>query len=102
MTIKQMAVFAWTTMSIENGTFVDQMVWAINRLKIRETQEALALKNTSTDFFRIHDSGDFWTIPYYEAWCAICEALPAMSFWAIAGSYLLFKAGIFSSAADIS
>jgi hypothetical protein len=33
-------------------------------------------------FFRLHDSGDFFSIPYLEQWKAVCERFPDITFWA--------------------
>lgn len=33
-------------------------------------------------FFRIHDSGDFWSPHYVRAWKAICAERPDLTFWA--------------------
>jgi hypothetical protein len=33
-------------------------------------------------YFRIHDSGDFFSPRYYSAWCEVCAQLPQISFWA--------------------
>jgi hypothetical protein len=82
MKVKQMAVLAWTVMSLENGSFVEQMVLALRRLHKQDVIDVLAVKNTSVDFFRIHDAGDFYSIPYYHAWCDVIEAMPDVSFWA--------------------
>jgi hypothetical protein len=34
------------------------------------------------DFFRIHDSGDFYRPDYYRGWLSICRHLPDVHFWA--------------------
>jgi hypothetical protein len=35
-----------------------------------------------TKYFRIHDSGDFWSPEYYDQWVEICEHFSAVKFWA--------------------
>jgi hypothetical protein len=34
------------------------------------------------EYFRIHDSGDFFNTRYAKAWVMVCKALPATKFWA--------------------
>ncbi len=34
------------------------------------------------EYFRIHDSGDFFNVRYARAWVMVCRALPATKFWA--------------------
>jgi hypothetical protein len=34
------------------------------------------------EYFRIHDSGDFFNPRYVKAWIMVCKALPATKFWA--------------------
>jgi hypothetical protein len=34
------------------------------------------------EYFRIHDSGDFFNVAYVKAWIQVCRALPATKFWA--------------------
>lgn len=41
------------------------------------------------DRFRGHDSGDFFSVPYIEAWIAICSALPSVRFWFPTRSYIV-------------
>lgn len=47
-----------------------------------------ALKRLRVPYFRIHDSGDFFSVPYVESWTRICAALPHMKFWAPTKSWL--------------
>jgi hypothetical protein len=39
--------------------------------------------------FRGHDSGDFFSAAYVDAWYRICEALPAVQFWFPTRSHLV-------------
>lgn len=41
----------------------------------------------SQEYFRIHDSGDFFNVRYVRAWIMVCRALPATKFWAPTRSY---------------
>jgi len=68
----QMARFRWVVecMRTEAGraAFVAYMIQAIGRLK--------------SEYFRIHDSGDFFNVHYAACWLEICKALPQKKFWA--------------------
>ncbi|MBK6407894.1 MAG: hypothetical protein IPF66_24500 [Holophagales bacterium] len=39
--------------------------------------------------FRLHDSGDFFSPPYVDAWYDIAFALPEVSFWAPTRSWAI-------------
>ena len=41
------------------------------------------------DRFRGHDSGDFFSVAYIDAWIAICSALPSVRFWFPTRSYIV-------------
>lgn len=77
----------WRDWALEQGEFVDVMVEAIRMAREKskkfkpETPEELAVR-THPNFFRIHDSGDFDSEPYLEAWLEICRKLPYVHFWA--------------------
>jgi len=63
----QQARFAWTKEAVLDGTFVEVMTRAI--------------RNTSTNYFRVFDSGDFYSIKLVRAFREICAALPEVKFW---------------------
>lgn len=46
---------------------------------IRHTVDAI--KATKTEYFRGHDSGDFYSPKYVSAWVEICAQLPNVRFW---------------------
>jgi hypothetical protein len=68
--------------------FVDAMVRGIESLQVssgkRPVPKELAKRAewTHPDFFRIHDSGDFFSEAYLLAWLQICRRLPDVHFWA--------------------
>ena len=39
------------------------------------------LKNIDTNLFRVHDSGDLFSVAYINAWKRICEKFPSIRFW---------------------
>lgn len=89
-----LCAMAWKKMwlrgfALPTGQFVDAMVGAIqlsrNKLRQRRNKasgprELAAIPHP--DFFRIHDSGDFFSREYLEAWFDVCRALPDVHFWA--------------------
>ncbi len=65
----------WTFEALEAGRFVSVLVDGIGA--------------TSERYFRIHDSGDFFSPQYVQAWREIALALPSVSFWAPTRSWAL-------------
>jgi hypothetical protein len=67
----QNARFKWTVESMRTldgrKRWVDAMVDGI--------------RNTGCGYFRIHDSGDLFSVAYAECWFAVCQALPGIRFW---------------------
>lgn len=85
--INQVAHRAWADARIKDGTFVSSIVKAISFLYTSKAMgRELATRLVSNKYFRIHDSGDFWSKEYYLAWREICQsALEAglpIKFWA--------------------
>ena len=79
--IRQTFKLAWARATLQAGIFVEQMRRAIAAMRDLPiaSQEA---EGINTRFFRIHDSGDFFSPEYYAAWVAVCVALPDIQFWA--------------------
>jgi hypothetical protein len=67
--------YGWTLKQLQQGTFIQAMVSAI-----LESKES---------YFRIHDSGDFFSVEYVNSWRAIAQALPHVRFWAPTRSHLI-------------
>lgn len=69
----QNARFDWTVqcMRTEAGTaeFISLMV------------QAITAATRTTDYFRVHDSGDLFSPAYTWAWVAIAQRLPNVRFW---------------------
>jgi len=40
-----------------------------------------SVRRIGEDYFRGHDAGDFYSVPYVDAWYRVCEALPHVLFW---------------------
>jgi len=82
VSIGQRIRWAWTKKTLREGSFVDQIVEAIEFLQDPSIEELLLKKMVSNKYFRIHDAGDFLTTDYYMAWIEICQRLKNIRFWA--------------------
>ena len=65
----------WTMRMLAAGRFAPTLIDHISRL--------------SEPYFRIHDSGDFFSNAYVEAWITIARALPLVRFWAPTHSWAI-------------
>lgn len=82
MSLGQVAKLAWVRRTLRSGTFIRRMSEAIASLDDPSVEEVLARKLVSSQYFRIHDSGDFFSPEYYRAWVEVCHRLPSVKFWA--------------------
>jgi Gene product 88 len=78
----QLARYQWATDCMRRGNagideFVAVLVKAITKYCTK----------MDTTYFRIHDSGDFFSPTYVRAWIRIVDALPEITFWAPTRSY---------------
>jgi hypothetical protein len=69
----QMAKKQWVMNTMADGTFVDKMSQAIEMLFDKRMEQVFLANALSNRFFRIHDSGDFFTKDYYRAWVEVCN-----------------------------
>lgn len=60
--------------------FVTVMVEAIKNADFKSKSEPAHWSGRK--FFRLHDSGDFFSIPYLAAWKAVTNHFPEITFWA--------------------
>jgi hypothetical protein len=89
----------WTKRCLANGTFVQNMVALLENLWYDKTEKAQTITFRKkikgrkkkvkkpiwfgTDkYFRLHDSGDFFSSQYFYAWTQICRRFPRTLFWA--------------------
>ena len=86
--LKQQILRAWAEKSVARGTFADEMSACIDHAfslpknsKI-SNRKGVALDVSSTEYFRLHDSGDFFSKGYLRAWCDIAANFPKTKFWA--------------------
>lgn len=95
----QLMRFAWVKMALEDGTFVPVMDWAVKnanyylggkgKIKTDELDEngdpiyvPVRGERDGQKYFRLHDSGDFFSVAYIEAWRRVAELNPDVIFWA--------------------
>lgn len=84
--LTQVVVLAWTRQAVKDGSFVEVMDWAVKNANYH--LDASSIDGTSYPpehrglFFRIHDSGDFFSREYLAAWKAVADANPDVTFWA--------------------
>lgn len=64
----------------------DCMKSDIGRLHFINTMIA-AIEASGVEYFRIHDSGDFFNLQYVECWIEIARALDTVMFWAPTREY---------------
>lgn len=75
----------WVKKTLREGTFVDEMSSALS--SALWTQKKVGKKHLiNPAFFRIHDSGDFFSPEYMAGWFEVCEnihsEMPNVRFWA--------------------
>lgn len=89
----QLLRFLWARQAIDlpaiapdgsaSTVFVETMVYAIQNADYRlEGGRDLPAEPTGRRFFRIHDSGDFFSKKYLEQWKKVTQRLPDITFWA--------------------
>jgi len=84
----QVLRYIWTRMALKDGSFVETMLYAIEQTKWHLEAGAKVDKMTYKRerhpglYFRIHDSGDFFSRDYIQAWKDIADARPDIIFWA--------------------
>lgn len=100
--VGQVGRMFWLQYGLLDGWFSTDMAAAIESLELPEARAAMARLNIEHDYFRIHDSGDFFDtrrsslfqgedgkplpgvtgFEYYDAWVDIARYLPHVKFWA--------------------
>ncbi|MFA5053096.1 MAG: hypothetical protein WC565_03495 [Parcubacteria group bacterium] len=79
----------WTDYAVKNGTFIPVMKAAIRmaqdvsrRARSRTSDPNKLAVIPHPDFFRIHDSGDFFSPEYLGMWLEIVRSMKDIHFWA--------------------
>lgn len=105
----QMVRYAWTRAAVADGIFVSVMDWAVKNTNYHltgkgtvreeelnpETGEVTKTAFTPTPerdgekYFRIHDSGDFFSAEYLAAWQEVARLNPDVTFWAPSRTWML-------------
>jgi hypothetical protein len=91
----QVLRFIWTRMALKDGSFVPTMLYAVQNAnylldggthpsdtKKAEKKTHYPRERHSRRYFRIHDSGDFFSPGYLRAWQEIAAQFPDILFWA--------------------
>ena len=73
----QVLRFAWATRAVRDGSFVDVMSYAVANADYKLKDERHPGR-----YFRIHDSGDFYSLEYLAAWREVAARFPDILFWA--------------------
>ena len=60
--------------------FAKSSLFLDHGMRLFETLHS-AIYNLHSPYFRVHDSGDFFSLPYLQVWHDIAEALPRTKFW---------------------
>lgn len=58
---------------------------------VNDVHGQLAAKRKRPEIFRIHESGDFYSLDYFQNWCEIAELNPDITFFAFTKVFDLFK-----------
>lgn len=79
----------WTKQAVKDGRFVPTMQaaiqagrWVAAHKTHHAKTDAMRAEACHPDFFRIHDSGDFYSPQYFAQWVQIVRSFPDMAFWA--------------------
>ena len=76
------ADFVVNSLQNDNGkTFVQAIASAIFKKYYKKDGSRKTLKNINTKLFRVHDSGDLFSVAYIKAWKQICQIFPTIRFW---------------------
>jgi hypothetical protein len=67
----QNARFEWTVESMRTAAGRTQWIACMVQ----------GIRQSSCEYFRVHDSGDMFNVAYAECWYAVCAALPGVKFW---------------------
>lgn len=85
--LAQAVTYAWTRSALEDGTFVDVMVYAIEGADYllsggKKAGQQYRAETLPGRYFRWHDSGDIFSAKHLRALVEIARRCPTISFWA--------------------
>lgn len=75
--IAQVVRYVWAREAVRQGRFAYVMDYAVKNANYDLSEEV-----TGRKFFRIHDSGDFFSQEYLEQWATVATMNPDVTFWA--------------------
>ena len=86
---KGMVLREWTHQAVRAGAFADLMTMALEhafaipaRTRVFKDKKGKITDVSTNDYFRVHDSGDFFSTSYFEQWCQVASNFPRTLFWA--------------------
>lgn len=80
--LQKKADFVLSSLRKDNGeTFVNEISKQIKQKYFDKNGNKKELKNVNTNLFRVHDSGDLFSVKYINAWKKICSNFPSIKFW---------------------
>lgn len=80
--LQNKADFVLSSLRQDNGkTFIKAMASQIFKKYYNKDGTRKTLKNINTKLFRVHDSGDLFSVAYIKAWKQICQIFPTIRFW---------------------
>jgi len=87
MIAKQTLLYAWTQAAVKDGSFAEVMTAAIKGADTLPNggdrgSNSYLPERWPQKFFRIHDSGDFFSEAYVAAWKQVARNCPEFMFWA--------------------
>lgn len=84
----QVLRYVWSRMAIEDGSFVKTMIYAVENADYKLEGGKFNKLNYPKErhpgrYFRLHDSGDFYSPKYLAAWKQVCKHFEGqITFWA--------------------
>ncbi len=79
----QIIRYMWTREALRSGNFLEVMDWSIKNADFRlQGGGGLPSERHPGKYFRIHDSGDFFSPEYLRQWKELANANPDTVFWA--------------------
>lgn len=85
--LNQVVTYAYTQLALADDSFVEVLDWAVKHAEYHLPggmidKRELPPERHPGKYFRVHDSGDFFSKRYLEAWRAVADRNPDVTFWA--------------------
>lgn len=80
----------WVVQMLRSGTLAEALAWAFYQYRLNPRSLSAIAPGESRarsvpldhNYFRIHDSGDFWREDYLAEWTEVARRFPEVKFWA--------------------